>query len=338
MTTSPKPITEFFPPSPSSSQDNDSSKNKEKEESTETPGCHDNSVETSQTTSVVAKEVEQCVSNLLNSSSVFLTPKQSPNKDEDTDTKTEETKLDKPKPRCKKSLSEEIKKDSEQPKTSQKKGRRRKKGGGGTYTPTPKTASFSGTSKSKYARKKSKDIEPKKATQITDYFPVRRSDRRCKTDLEKEKKEDLEYKILNGVEDGLKVEEIQNKGRGVVATKSFKRGDFIVEYAGDLIDIKQAKEREENYSKQKDVGCYMYYFNFKNKQYCIDATAESGKLGRLLNHSKTAGNCHTKQVDIRGKPYLILAASRDISVGEELQYDYGDRSKSSLDSHPWLKC
>ena len=63
------------------------------------------------------------------------------------------------------------------------------------------------------------------------------------------------------------VEEIQNKGRGVVATKFFKRGDFVVEYAGDLIDIKQAKEREENYSKQKDVGCYMYYFNFKNKQY-----------------------------------------------------------------------
>ena len=31
---------------------------------------------------------------------------------------------------------------------------------------------------------RSKDIEPKKATQITDYFPVRRSDRRCKTDLE----------------------------------------------------------------------------------------------------------------------------------------------------------
>ena len=71
--------------------------------------------------------------------------------------------------------------------------------------------------------------------------------------------------------------------------------------------------------------------------FSIDATAESGKLGRLLNHSKTHGNCHTKLVEIKGNPYLILVASRDISAGEELQYDYGDRSKDSLASHPWLK-
>ena len=71
--------------------------------------------------------------------------------------------------------------------------------------------------------------------------------------------------------------------------------------------------------------------------FSIDATAESGKLGRLLNHSKTSGNCHTKLIEVKGNPYLILVASKDISAGEELQYDYGDRSKTSIDSHPWLK-
>ncbi|KAK3084892.1 hypothetical protein FSP39_020927 [Pinctada imbricata] len=81
----------------------------------------------------------------------------------------------------------------------------------------------------------------------------------------------------------------------------------------------------------------MYYFVHKNKSYCVDATAESGRLGRLINHSKVAGNCHTKLIDINQRPYLILVASRDISAGEELLYDYGDRSKSSLESHPWLK-
>uniref|UniRef100_T1GR53 SET domain-containing protein n=1 Tax=Megaselia scalaris TaxID=36166 RepID=T1GR53_MEGSC len=30
----------------------------------------------------------------------------------------------------------------------------------------------------------------------------------------------------------------------------------------------------------------MYYFKFNNHQYCIDATAETGKLGRLVNHSR----------------------------------------------------
>ena len=64
-----------------------------------------------------------------------------------------------------------------------------------------------------------------------------------------------------------KVEDIQNKGRGVVATKPFRRGDFVVEYAGDRIDLKDAKEREANYSKKSDIGCYMYYFTFKNRHY-----------------------------------------------------------------------
>jgi len=36
------------------------------------------------------------------------------------------------------------------------------------------------------------------------------------------------------------------------------------------------------------------------------------------------------------KPYLILVAARDICIGEELLYDYGDRSKEAIEAHPWL--
>lgn len=68
----------------------------------------------------------------------------------------------------------------------------------------------------------------------------------------------------------------------------------------------------------------------------IDATAESGRLGRLINHSRN-GNCCTKAVMVKGNPHLILVASRDIRSGEELSYDYGDRSKAALEAHPWLK-
>ena len=70
--------------------------------------------------------------------------------------------------------------------------------------------------------------------------------------------------------------------------------------------------------------------------FSVDATAESGKLGRLLNHSKQNGNCRTKVVPIGDRPYLILVAARNITVGEELLYDYGDRSKESIAAHPWL--
>ena len=61
--------------------------------------------------------------------------------------------------------------------------------------------------------------------------------------------------------------DFENKGRGVVAAKTFYRGDFVVEYAGDLISIAEAKAREDEYAKDPTKGCYMYYFNFHNKKY-----------------------------------------------------------------------
>ncbi|XP_048734635.1 N-lysine methyltransferase KMT5A-like isoform X2 [Ostrea edulis] len=172
---------------------------------------------------------------------------------------------------------------------------------------------------------------------LTDYFPVRRSGRKPKSELEKEKRAVLEEKILKKIEEGLEVADLGEKGRGVVATKNFLRGDFVVEYAGELINLSTAKHREKEYSENPKFGCYMYYFVHKNRNYCIDATAESGRLGRLINHSKTAANCHTKLTEINQRPYLMLMASRDISLGEELLYDYGDRNRDSIESHPWLK-
>ena len=36
---------------------------------------------------------------------------------------------------------------------------------------------------------------------------------------------------------GIEVASIKNKGRGIKALKSFNKGDFVVEYAGHLIDM-----------------------------------------------------------------------------------------------------
>lgn len=67
----------------------------------------------------------------------------------------------------------------------------------------------------------------------------------------------------------------------------------------------------------------------------IDATKETGKLGRLVNHSRN-GNLITKTVMIGKHPHLVLIAKDDLPSGVELTYDYGDRSKESLIHHPWL--
>ncbi|XP_061115656.1 lysine methyltransferase 5Ab isoform X2 [Conger conger] len=171
---------------------------------------------------------------------------------------------------------------------------------------------------------------------VTDYFPIRRSSRKSRAELKSEEHRQIEDLIQKGVEDGLEVRHIEGKGRGVFADGSFRKGQFVVEYHGDLLEIRDAKRREEEYGKDPATGCYMYYFQYHNKTYCVDATKETERVGRLINHSKN-GNCQTKLHGIDGRPHLILVASRDIEKGEELLYDYGDRSKESIAAHPWLK-
>ena len=68
----------------------------------------------------------------------------------------------------------------------------------------------------------------------------------------------------------------------------------------------------------------------------MDATKDNGRLGRLLNHSKTSANVVTKLMEVDGHPYLCLMAARDVGPGEELEYDYGERNREAIQSHPWL--
>lgn len=83
--------------------------------------------------------------------------------------------------------------------------------------------------------------------------------------------------------------------------------------------------------------CFSCFPSFLFQPKSVDATKESGRLGRLLNHSKTKANCATRLVCVLDSPYLILETIRDVSAGEELLYDYGERSKDVIQVHEWLK-
>ncbi|CAN9513188.1 unnamed protein product [Ophioblennius macclurei] len=192
--------------------------------------------------------------------------------------------------------------------------------------------------RSKTERKPRARMENKvpQSRKVTDYFPVRRSNRKTQAKLKNEEQSHIDDLIKNNVEDGMEVKHIEGKGRGVFAVNGFRKGDFVVEYHGDLLELTEAKKREAEYAQDPQTGCYMYYFQYQSKTYCVDATKETSRLGRLINHSKS-GNCQTRLHPIDGTPHLILVASRDIEADEELLYDYGDRSKSSLTAHPWLK-
>ncbi|KAM7364413.1 SET domain containing 8 isoform 1-T4 [Cochliomyia hominivorax] len=193
--------------------------------------------------------------------------------------------------------------------------------------------------RSQHAPLKHQAPQPLAATngnrEINDFFPVRRSVRKTKTAVKEEMMRNLEQAILEERSEGLKIAHFEGKGRGIIAERRFQRGEFVIEYVGDLISTTEAAEREKRYALDENAGCYMYYFKHKNQQYCIDATEDTGKLGRLVNHSRN-GNLMTKVVVVKQKPHLVLIAKDDIVPGEELCYDYGDRSKESLLHHPWL--
>lgn len=54
-------------------------------------------------------------------------------------------------------------------------------------------------------------------------------------------------------------------GKGLFASKEYSPGEFIVEYAGELINRKEGLKREKCYPLEK--GSYIYFFLFDSKKY-----------------------------------------------------------------------
>ncbi len=61
--------------------------------------------------------------------------------------------------------------------------------------------------------------------------------------------------------------------------------------------------------------------------FSVDATKESPHVGRLINHSRGGAN---SKPDVGGRPVIYFNATRALSSGEELLYDYGERRAALL--------
>ena len=77
----------------------------------------------------------------------------------------------------------------------------------------------------------------------------------------------LEERFHQGKEkEGLEVIFIQGKGRAVITTRRFNKGEPLCEYSGELLTAEEGVRREAEYNKV-NAGSYIYYFNFKSKKY-----------------------------------------------------------------------
>jgi SET domain-containing protein len=108
----------------------------------------------------------------------------------------------------------------------------------------------------------------------------------------------------------LVVRESSIHGKGCYAAETISAGNFIIEYAGELIPAEEAYRREKDPSRS---GIYTFW---TSGEWVIDGY-QKGNDARFINHS-CAPNCDYR---IKGQRVLIYAA-RDIAAGEELSIDY----------------
>ena len=98
---------------------------------------------------------------------------------------------------------------------------------------------------------------------------IRRSERKSAAEKLQEEKEKVQAQLRASDDKALDlaVENYPGKGRGVVATRDFKSGEFVVEYSGEILEVNEAKERESKYCMDISKGSYMYFFKHKGKEY-----------------------------------------------------------------------
>jgi uncharacterized protein len=110
-------------------------------------------------------------------------------------------------------------------------------------------------------------------------------------------------------------------GLGLFATMPIKKGTYVVEYTGPIMN-------GEDSAKMEDRG-NRYLFEINNR-WTIDGAGRSN-IGRYANHSHKAN----MEPMIENKR-IFLKAIRNIQPGDELVYDYG---KDYLSNYiPVCKC
>ncbi|XP_038700516.1 histone-lysine N-methyltransferase ASHR3 isoform X2 [Tripterygium wilfordii] len=115
----------------------------------------------------------------------------------------------------------------------------------------------------------------------------------------------------------IKIVKTELCGWGVEAAEPIDKGDFIIEYIGEVIDDALCEKRLWD---MKYKGVQNFYMCEIRKDFTIDATFK-GNTSRFLNHSCDP-NCVLEKWQIDGETRVGVFAARSIKVGEALTYDY----------------
>ncbi|XP_028832092.1 histone-lysine N-methyltransferase NSD2 isoform X2 [Denticeps clupeoides] len=107
------------------------------------------------------------------------------------------------------------------------------------------------------------------------------------------------------------------KGWGLLTLRDIKKGEFVNEYVGELIDEEECRARIK-YAQENDI--MHFYMLTIDKDRIIDA-GPKGNYSRFMNHS-CQPNCETQKWTVNGDTRVGLFAVCDIPAGTELTFNY----------------
>ncbi|CAG2100211.1 unnamed protein product [Medioppia subpectinata] len=109
----------------------------------------------------------------------------------------------------------------------------------------------------------------------------------------------------------------ESAGWGLKADEDIKKGQFVIEYVGELIDEDECERRLKSMGDNNQSN---FYFLTIDKEKIIDA-GPKGNLARFMNHS-CQPNCETQKWMVNGATRVGLFAVCDIPTGTELTFNY----------------
>ncbi|XP_073301628.1 uncharacterized protein [Primulina huaijiensis] len=156
-----------------------------------------------------------------------------------------------------------------------------------------------------------------------------------------------------GIRFKLEIFKTDSRGWGLRSLNSIPSGCFICEYAGELLEDKEAEQRVGNDEYLFDIGQNYSDFSLNAEEraipvesleeaeagYTIDA-GQYGNVGRFVNHS-CSPNLYAQNViydhDDKRMPHVMLFAAENIPPLQELTYHYNYTVDQVRDSNGNIK-
>ena len=116
------------------------------------------------------------------------------------------------------------------------------------------------------------------------------------------------------------------KGHGIRTTGQIRKGRFLVEYVGEVIDMDELARRNKKY--KRDGNTHQYVMSLIHGT-VIDSTMK-GNWARFINHS-CEPNCVAEKWLVNGEYRMGLFSKRDLTAGEEITIDYRFETSGATD-------